>query len=215
MKTIEIECCFCNKTVRKPTGEYNRAIKNNSKMFCGKKCSGKWRTKFYVHKPKSVPEKKDCKTCKKSFPIERFPKTYNKWYLNICQDCFIIKERKRRKADYEKNKNDIDFKEKRKKTNYKHYYKNITKSREYSRNWFKTDKWKEYKSKNKGRLRERARKGAQYRVKALSDGYVKGRMRSCGIEIPKDPHTQKNAVELYRIQILISRLKRKTKKYEK
>jgi hypothetical protein len=69
--------------------------------------------------------------------------------------------------------------------------------------------------KNEDILREKYKNGAQQRTKKLSDSYVKGRMRKAGVYIPTDVHAKKNAIELYKIQILIHRLKNKVKKHEK
>jgi hypothetical protein len=110
---------------------------------------GKWKTEFYVHKSKPLPKEKECKVCKNILPIEKFKKTYNKWHLKTCEDCFLIKNRERNKKGYEKVKDSVEFKEKRKKINQTHYYKDIQASREYSRNWFKTNTWKEYQKKTR------------------------------------------------------------------
>ena len=54
--TIKVKCAWCRKSFPKAVGEYNRAMKIKSPLYCSKKCFGLAR-----RKNKSVKEKKRLK----------------------------------------------------------------------------------------------------------------------------------------------------------
>jgi hypothetical protein len=50
MKTIKVKCNNCEKEFNRPIKEYNRSLKNNKKMFCGRACSCKHGNKISPRK---------------------------------------------------------------------------------------------------------------------------------------------------------------------
>ena len=57
MKVVECICPKCNKQFFKPKNEYDRRIKLNRKVFCGRSCAGTYNLRNFADKVNKNPPK--------------------------------------------------------------------------------------------------------------------------------------------------------------
>lgn len=73
MKTIIIQCQNCSKSFEKPLNEYTRRIKNNSPMYCSRRCSGQKNISNFGEKRNTLP------------PVGKYKANPFKYYLRNCK----------------------------------------------------------------------------------------------------------------------------------